>query len=1017
MARRGFKIADAYVDVHANKDGLREDIRTIGDGVDTDADAAGKRVGQKLGEGAKTELDKAGPDAGKRFGDGIEKGADPVNRGRTTGRNYAKGLLPEADTGGRAYGDKLSQGMNLAIVRNSPLIVAGIGAVLAAGAPAVLAASTILFAGVGVALASQNDQVQAAWAGLWDDIRNGTTEDASQLSGTVEAMAGRVGVAFQNLRPQFQDIFGNSKPLVTGLVDAVVLFANNAMPGFVRAVAAGQPVMDGFKAFLGSVGTGLTAFFDALTAHAPSAGAVFAQLGNVIGTLLPVLGELIGQGTELARGMLPLLSGSLSVVLDLLRFLGPALPLVASGFLGFKAASAASGYLRTFAQDLAFASYSTSPFAGAMGKASSAVSGLATALPVIGTVLAIGMAAFEAYNRTVDDWASALLQGGAAARTAQEQMAGLGRMVESMNPAARAAADAFGAAAAANLLGGQAADQARQKYESQLAAMDPLTRAQTLQKQALNDLNDAIGKNGAGSAEAERAAALYAARSADVERAQRLEEIAIRGVTKAMIEQADQADARANSDLGYRQSVLQTKEAIDALHKAQDTQAAGSHELESAYNDVEAAMIRQVEAANRLAQDALPSTTDKQQKAALGAQAALQEFDKLAQELGGPLPENLQRYRDDLARAAGQMDTSRVGADVLRNSLAQVGLTVATIPGTKDVKITAPTEGVIKGLEELGFTVIRIPGSKDVTVSASTDAAQRNLGEIEAKLGHVGALHPEPVVGLNAGPFTSIAQFVSGEIANLHGQRPTPTADLNAAPLQTRTDFSLSQLFNLGAQRPTPTALLDSGPFTATTLNALALAGQLAAQRPTPIATMIASTWQAEQALNYVARDRTTYVSVVYTGDSSSTGGIGRVIGQASGGNVGAALASVPRFGFGGSPGGKLRGPGGPRDDLIPAFNEFGQPLRVSNLEWLINAMSSQQYGDRRMGAVNAGTADVRAPGDPGYRAPGVAGPGMSIGQLHVHLEGNWDLTQPQTGRRLAETLQEWLIKLQRENA
>src|SRR5689334_6609767 len=132
MPERGFKIADAFVEIHADKDPLKREIRDL----DKDIDASG--VGRKVG---------------KEIGDGVGKGVGPT-----------------AKKSGDEGGSKVAQGFKQGFVRNSPIIVAAISGALAAGAPVALAGATALFAGVGVAAAAQSEKVQSAWVGLWHNI-------------------------------------------------------------------------------------------------------------------------------------------------------------------------------------------------------------------------------------------------------------------------------------------------------------------------------------------------------------------------------------------------------------------------------------------------------------------------------------------------------------------------------------------------------------------------------------------------------------------------------------------------------------------------------------------------------------------------------------------------------------------------------------------------------------------------------------------------------------------------------
>jgi hypothetical protein len=265
---------------------------------------------------------------------------------------------------------------------------------------------------------------------------------------------------------------------------------------------------------------------------------------------------------------------------------------------------------------------------------------------------------------------------------------------------------------------------------------------------------------------------------------------------------------------------------------------------------------------------------------------------------------------------------------------------------------------------------------------------QQTIDRLQAagvKLDDVGAKKPTPTVNLNAGPFNSILGYVTGAINTLHGKKPTPTAFMNTQPFG-------------GA---------------AASMNAML--AYLASRHITPSASLIAYTLAAEQALNNAARNRTSYVTQYYV-----TGGIGSRAAAATGGRVGDVVALAGRR-F--DAGGKLSGPGGPTDDLIQAVTGRGAPLRVSDDEWVIKGSSSAKYGDYKMAAVNDGRAFITVPGPrPAARFAGgdglsqrsTDGEGVSIGQLHVHVAGIVDFTQPGAADRVAKPIQQAILKLER---
>jgi phage-related protein len=206
-------------------------------------------------------------------------------------------------------------------------------------------------------------------------------------------------------------LFASVGPAIQGVTDGIIGLAQGAMPGLVAAVESGQPVFDGLKNFLTSIGTGLGDMFQTLSEHSAAFGQVFTSLGDVVRTLLPALGDLLSAGGELAATILPPLAAGLRVVGDVLHAIAPILPEIAIGFAAFKVVSTVSPMLDTFAQKLAFASYSSGPLAGAAGAASSAVSSLGSALPLVGIAVAGIGAVMASTKQEIDSWTQALIKG------------------------------------------------------------------------------------------------------------------------------------------------------------------------------------------------------------------------------------------------------------------------------------------------------------------------------------------------------------------------------------------------------------------------------------------------------------------------------------------------------------------------------------------------------------------------------------------------------------------------------
>jgi hypothetical protein len=178
----------------------------------------------------------------------------------------------EVNRSGEDAGGTLAKGINQGLVRNSPLIVAGIGGALAAGAPVAIAGATALFGGIGIAAAASSSQVKSAWSKTWDSITTGAQADASVLQGTLVDMAGQIERGFSSLRPALRLMFADAAPLLDQFTGSLVNAAQNAMPGLVDAVHNAAPVFDGLGTLVEDIGTGLSGLFRGHLAAQSSGG-------------------------------------------------------------------------------------------------------------------------------------------------------------------------------------------------------------------------------------------------------------------------------------------------------------------------------------------------------------------------------------------------------------------------------------------------------------------------------------------------------------------------------------------------------------------------------------------------------------------------------------------------------------------------------------------------------------------------------------------------------------------------
>lgn len=594
---------------------------------------------------------------------------------------------------GQKSGGLLAQGVRSGFMRNSPLIVAGIGAALAAGAPLMTASAGVLFGGIGAAAAAQTLEVREAWTALGRDVRDGAVADAAVLVPVYIEAADKIGAAFQRMRPQLGKAFADSAPLIDSFTDGIVALAENAMPGLVRSIASAGPVFDGFEHFLAATGTGLTDFFDAITGHSPAAGAAFASLGDIMGTLLPLLGELLGQGAELAAEVLPAVAAAMGLTLDVVQALGPALPLVAQGFIALKVAGSIGPMIAALGTRLGQLGQHSGVAATGMGKAGTAMQALGSAAGTGGlTGVLIGLSSyFGKIDSLSSKWAAALAEGGAAAEAARAQMSDFGA-------ASRETTSGFDGFVLSLLGSGPV-------ISATAGAIDGA-------KQKSRD---------------------FAGASSDLAREQEGAAAAITATTVAMVEQANQALAAIDSGFAYRNSVDQLEDAQAALAETIKNRTNADKDLRTTEEDVSRAMLAVEEQTYRTA-----LAFGQQQADLTGLKEGTAAYDRFVQEsMLSSLIQLQQSAGPEMAAAIGQQINALQAGGVavsantsLVNTLTSqvAGLTgqIHAVPGQKYVQIDAPTAPQIQQLRDLGYTVQTLPNG-NIHVYANTAAAENAL--------------------------------------------------------------------------------------------------------------------------------------------------------------------------------------------------------------------------------------------------------------------------------------------------
>jgi len=743
----GFKIADAYVEISLDRSNLDRDIADIPRQAGPAADRAGNELGEKLDGGMSQAVRRS-----RRLSGDVED----------AGRRAA----PAADRAGRGVGDKISQGLSMSVVRNSPLIVAGIAAALAAGGPVMLTAATAMFAGIGILAAAQSQRVQSAWLGTWSTIKTGAIQDARVMEGALVGAADQVGDGFERMRPRLRDAFSAATPQVNVFTQGVLSLAENALPGLVRAVERGMPVTMGFASFLGSTGTGLTNFFDAISSHSPAAGTAFDALGRIIAALLPILGELLGQGAELAAVVLPPVASILEVVARALASVGDVLPIVAMGFGALKVGSGLTSMFeglttRLTANAAAGGALSTvsGSLAGGMGRVASVAGPLGIALAAIAL-------AYQHGKQEAREFGQAMLDGGQAAQDAAQQAAA--------NDVTGKLLQGFPLLSAAFNLFTSDTKEAKAASRDLFASMNDGEQAAQMVKLRTNELADAVSEYGANSPAARSAAEALTAAQREQERANGELETAIHGVTAAMVEQTNQAMAAVDSGFAYQNSLNQLEDAQAALAEAQAHVNDTNEDTRTSSEDVARAQLAVAEQAYATAQ-----AFGQQQADMSGAKSGTEEYTRILQQqtlqrlyelrdaAGPELAASLSQQISMLEASGVSLQETGAAAAAVTQRMQGMGLSVQQVPGYKGVIIDAPTDDQRRRIEDLGYRIVTLPDGS-VYVVANTADAQREINALTATrtvkivAQAVGNLNPFRATGGSVGRGLSVGGKVDG---------------------------------------------------------------------------------------------------------------------------------------------------------------------------------------------------------------------------------------------------------------
>ncbi|WP_037355404.1 hypothetical protein [Amycolatopsis orientalis] len=225
----------------------------------------------------------------------------------------------EQDKGGKKTRDELDRVASRANAQFDALKFTALSvglpaaaAIGAAGTAVALGGIATAFAGLGVYLAAQNDQIANKFTGMVNNIEASFSGVGEKFEAPVSAAIDDIGHSFERVNPLIQNSMTTAAGYVAPLTRGVLDLAENAMPGFAKATAAAGPPVAGLASLLAQTGSGLSDFFSELTNGSVSAAQGMSQLGGIVQLLLGRLGTLLANLSNISGGPL----GDLRAMVD-----------------------------------------------------------------------------------------------------------------------------------------------------------------------------------------------------------------------------------------------------------------------------------------------------------------------------------------------------------------------------------------------------------------------------------------------------------------------------------------------------------------------------------------------------------------------------------------------------------------------------------------------------------------------------------------------------------------------------
>jgi hypothetical protein len=208
------------------------------------------------------------------------------------------------------------------------------GAVLAGamGAGLTPVAAAGLFVGIAAAAQSSNQQVRAAYSGMWEHIKAEAQADSAGMAGTFISMAESLGQTFNRLRPELVDGFAAAKPVIADVMDGIDRGARAVMPGLVVGAHAAKDATNGLADMMQSAGTAVSNFFTESSAGAAAGGDAMRTFGLILERMGTFAGRILADLSRNSSTVMGPLAGTVNAAAGAIENLAhTALPALASG--------------------------------------------------------------------------------------------------------------------------------------------------------------------------------------------------------------------------------------------------------------------------------------------------------------------------------------------------------------------------------------------------------------------------------------------------------------------------------------------------------------------------------------------------------------------------------------------------------------------------------------------------------------------------------------------------------------